>query len=544
MKFRSSVAGYVLGVRFYKGPLNIGTHTGEVWTKGGTLLAQVTFGNETASGWQQANFSTPVAVAANTTYVISYWSPASHYSSNVNYFESSGITNGPLYALRNGQDGGNGVYRYNRSNFPTKTSNSTNYWVDIVFNMVPSTTPTDAPLLLSTTTNSDLVAASAAGDGGGAMTPTETAASAALSLSCSPKSVNAGDSFQCELRLGQDRPPEDGSIPVEASSSDVRIPAFVNARTGQRRIIFHGSIDPAAAQSSIIVSAGEGDRQVKDQITILPSSSPVLTVPDSLLVKLGEPVSFTVSATDGSELPVQLSASKLPAGGSFQHEEGRLSWTPDPSQLGDRELAFTAANSAGVSSATRAYIHVGSGLPTLTGSQQAACSPGAIASLNGRWLSQDPGGTRRSNRIFQRARRRQSAHQWRTGPNSLCQPDKNRLPLPGWGDRIQARADAADAARHNGANSNDHACSASNASSGSGSGFTTGASHLGRDGSPRRCAGLPRGRRAGTTRRRGYIPSHWSRDHRFLRRVPLRRSAVLMHKSTQSSRPSMPPESS
>jgi hypothetical protein len=49
-------------------------------------------------------------------------------------FASSGITNGPLYAPRNGEAGGNGVYRESSSNvFPTSTNKSSGYWVDVAF---------------------------------------------------------------------------------------------------------------------------------------------------------------------------------------------------------------------------------------------------------------------------------------------------------------------------------------------------------------------------------------------------------------------------
>ena len=61
VKFRSDFAGYVTGVRFYKGAGNTGTHLGHLWTSGGTQLAAATFTGETTSGWQQVNFATPVA---------------------------------------------------------------------------------------------------------------------------------------------------------------------------------------------------------------------------------------------------------------------------------------------------------------------------------------------------------------------------------------------------------------------------------------------------------------------------------------------------
>ena len=50
---------------------NTGTHVGNLWTTSGTLLATGTFSGETASGWQQLNFTTPVDITAGTTYVAS-----------------------------------------------------------------------------------------------------------------------------------------------------------------------------------------------------------------------------------------------------------------------------------------------------------------------------------------------------------------------------------------------------------------------------------------------------------------------------------------
>jgi methionine-rich copper-binding protein CopC len=134
MKFRADQDGLVTGIRFYKGTGNTGTHTGSLWTAGGNRLATVTFSGETASGWQQANFSSPVAVSADTTYVASYYAPNGRYSADDGYFGDSGVTNAPLTALRDGVDGGNGVYRYGSGGgFPNSTHNSTNYWVDLVF---------------------------------------------------------------------------------------------------------------------------------------------------------------------------------------------------------------------------------------------------------------------------------------------------------------------------------------------------------------------------------------------------------------------------
>jgi hypothetical protein len=145
VKFRSDVPGYITGLRFYKGPANVGTHVGNLWTSSGTLLASVTFTNETASGWQQVNLSTPVQISANTTYVASYHTSVGRYALDQSYFASSSASNPPLRALANGEQGPNGIYKLGASGFPSSTFNASNYWVDVVFdttaNVPPDTTP-------------------------------------------------------------------------------------------------------------------------------------------------------------------------------------------------------------------------------------------------------------------------------------------------------------------------------------------------------------------------------------------------------------------
>jgi len=134
VKFRSDVSGTVTGIRFYKSSANTGTHVGNLWSSSGTKLATVTFTNETASGWQQMNFSTPVAITANTVYVVSYHTNVGHYSADQNYFSSKGVDNAPLHALADGVSGVNGVYAYgSTSKFPSSGWKSSNYWVDVVF---------------------------------------------------------------------------------------------------------------------------------------------------------------------------------------------------------------------------------------------------------------------------------------------------------------------------------------------------------------------------------------------------------------------------
>jgi hypothetical protein len=137
-KIRVDMDGLITGVRFYKGAGNSGTHVGHLWDGNGNLLASVTFSNETASGWQTATFSTPVAVSAGVTYVISYYAPSGGYSATGAYFASSSAGSGPVHALASGVDGANGLYRYGSGGgFPNSSYNNTNYWVDVIFSPTP-----------------------------------------------------------------------------------------------------------------------------------------------------------------------------------------------------------------------------------------------------------------------------------------------------------------------------------------------------------------------------------------------------------------------
>lgn len=88
VKIRSSVPGSITGVRFYKSPANTGTHTGSLWSSTGQRLATGTFTNETASGWQQLNFSSPVPIKPNTTYIASYFAPHGGYSYDTTFASS------------------------------------------------------------------------------------------------------------------------------------------------------------------------------------------------------------------------------------------------------------------------------------------------------------------------------------------------------------------------------------------------------------------------------------------------------------------------
>ena len=137
VKFTSDTNGWLTGLRFYKSAANTGTHVANLWTANGQLLVTATFAGETSSGWQQANFASPVAVTAGTTYVASYHTTMGHYSVSRSYFTSQ-YNNAPLHAPVNG-----GVYLYGMGGFPTNSFQASNYWVDVVLSTTPpsDTTP-------------------------------------------------------------------------------------------------------------------------------------------------------------------------------------------------------------------------------------------------------------------------------------------------------------------------------------------------------------------------------------------------------------------
>ena len=144
VKFQSGVAGWVAGVRFYKGTGNGGTHTGSLWSSSGTLLATGTFTNETATGWQTMVFPSAVRIGANTTYVVSYFESQGHYSVDEDLFDSARNVP-PLTGMKSNfvsvPGGDNGIYNPGGPGFPTHSYHGWSYSVERGLRYGPAAEP-------------------------------------------------------------------------------------------------------------------------------------------------------------------------------------------------------------------------------------------------------------------------------------------------------------------------------------------------------------------------------------------------------------------
>ncbi len=137
VKFSSSVAGFIKGIRFFSGNTISGNYTGHLWSMDGELLASAEFTSVTASGWQQVLFSEPVSILPGTVYIASYYTDAGIYAGTNYGFDEAVSNGGSLTALSNATEGGNGVYTYDGPGFPTRTHKASNYWVDVLFSSSP-----------------------------------------------------------------------------------------------------------------------------------------------------------------------------------------------------------------------------------------------------------------------------------------------------------------------------------------------------------------------------------------------------------------------
>jgi uncharacterized protein (TIGR03437 family) len=209
-------------------------------------------------------------------------------------------------------------------------------------------------------------------------------------LSCDQTTLAAGSGTACTLALSGEQ--EAGQFTV-SGGPNFRVPPVVTSRPGQRSLRFQVFARAQSPGQTASITVQDETDSLSQRIDILPSSAPVLTLPGRRFAIFGQAVEFTVAAADPSGLPSTLAAGDVPKGASFDPASGRFAWTPDPSQAGRFEIAFTATNSAAASATGHVLIDVGSGRPLISAIRNAAsqepagCSSGAVATMSGSWLA-------------------------------------------------------------------------------------------------------------------------------------------------------------
>src|SRR3954467_2795118 len=143
LKFYSTQAGSISGIRFYRAARNRNGYRVELFSVSGSLVAQATSTTDTCTipCWEQINFAAPVPIAANTSYIAAYYTSNGRYAGDINGL-AAGKKSNSLIAPASANVGGNGVYTYS-SGFPNQSWQASNYWVDVAF------TPSAPSLLMS-----------------------------------------------------------------------------------------------------------------------------------------------------------------------------------------------------------------------------------------------------------------------------------------------------------------------------------------------------------------------------------------------------------
>jgi uncharacterized protein (TIGR03437 family) len=152
--------------------------------------------------------------------------------------------------------------------------------------------------------------------------------------------------------------------------------------------------DADAGDESAVVEAGVGSESVKDTITLLGTGLPTLLVPSKQTSKPGDTVTFRITASDGQNPPILISANGLPSNSTFNTSTGVFSWTSTEKDLGSRDITFTAINSAGAKAVKTVMVTIADGRPVLSHLQNfagpaatPACSPNTVATLLGSFLT-------------------------------------------------------------------------------------------------------------------------------------------------------------
>ena len=140
--FHADQAGFITGIRFYKGTGNAGVHTGRSVRRRSRLATVSSAASR--HRLQPALFASPVAVTADTTLHGLLYAPVGRYAADLGYFAARAHEPAPDRSGEWGRGGNGGNLYGSGGGFPSSSYQSTNYWVDVVFEStaVDTTKPT------------------------------------------------------------------------------------------------------------------------------------------------------------------------------------------------------------------------------------------------------------------------------------------------------------------------------------------------------------------------------------------------------------------
>jgi len=214
-------------------------------------------------------------------------------------------------------------------------------------------------------------------------------------LSCTPGTLPAQSTGLCSITLGKVADGAAAQVRLSSSSASLQLPALIATRPGQTSVQFQVNSATYVKDEAAVISAQLNADTMQQTVSLQPSHDTPIGVPASPVVRFGSELRFQVSAAGQS---AALTAGPLPAGATFDGSTGVFDWTPSAAQQGKYRLAFTATDSAGQAGTAYSEVEVDAGEPIVdsianaaSGSVKGACSPGAIARIEGRWLT--PGNT-------------------------------------------------------------------------------------------------------------------------------------------------------
>jgi len=291
VRFTSTASGQITAIRFWKDSRETGSHVGHIWSVSGQLLASIGFVSETASGWQQQSLAAPLAVNANTVYVVTVNTGNAYYVTTRNGLATK-IVNHELSSIV----GNNGVIGP-PGRFPVSDFSASNYFRDVVF------TPNTAAGLTANSANLNLGSVNVGTNASQTITLTN-ASSGTLSIS---KVAVAGTGFSASgvtvpLSLAK------GS---QASLKITFTPTLMGTATGSVTVTSN-----ASNPNLTVTLSGVG---MKPQISVVPVSVAFGNVPvgvsntQTLTLKDSGNANLIISQTTVTGTGFSISGPALPA---------------------------------------------------------------------------------------------------------------------------------------------------------------------------------------------------------------------------------------